>query len=257
MLVVVVLYVIAYFYYRYHALLFNPSRTLLPKPEKVKEIKISSISAYEVDNPSDYLILYFHGNNLNISYRNYVVNLAYLLNCSLVLPDYRGYGNSPGYSTISYLEEDSLEAYKYALTKNKKVIIWGESLGGYAATYCAKYKQADKLVLFSTFSSLETMVNPPFDYLFKLLPSLDIGKLLSDYEGEVIIIHSSEDSYIPYSQALRNYSMKRSKLLSIKGDHASPDMNEEEFMRLVSWLGLSVNKQQAGLWLDEVKRSLD
>lgn len=258
-LLLLALYIVAYLSYRYYSLLFNPSSTLLPKPPSVEEIKIftssSLLSAYELSHPtSDYLLLYFHGNNLNITYRNYVVGLAQLMKCNLLLPDYPGYGSSSGYSNISSLEESSLAVYKYALSKKKKIILWGESLGGYAAAYCANYRKAERLVLFNTFSSLQSMI-PSF--LFTWFSPLDIASLLSSYEGETLIIHSPHDSFIPYSQALRNLSLlPHSTLLTIEGDHSSPLFEKEKLEFLFSWLELpSPNEKEIERWLEEVKRS--
>lgn len=257
------LYLVGYAYYLYYFVVFKSSRKILPKPPSVEEVRIplekegESLSAYEIDSsPEKPLLLYFHGNNHNITQRFYVIRLANLLHCDLLLPDYRGYGSSPGYSNRSRLEEDALAIYNYALKKKKPLLLWGESLGGYAAAYAASSQPPQKLVLFCTFSSLETIF-PSLAPIFWIFPSLDSGKLLSSYKGETLIIHSAQDSLVPYSQALRNHSLiPNSSLLTISGDHTTPQFSYEDITRLASFLDLPQPKEEDFLfWLEEVKEA--
>nr|WIL04323.1 peptidase [Cedratvirus lena] len=266
LLLATVIYVICYLYYKYYKTVFNPSRLLLPKPEEVEEVKIKSgsgeLCAWEriVKSPLNRaedkpLLLYFHGNNLNLTFRSYVVSLSKLLGCSLILPDYRGFGKSSGYSNVQSLQEDALAVYDYARSKSRRIILWGESLGGYAASYCLTRHQPEKLVLFNTFSNL-TQVSPLcLRPLFLYFPNLSNQEFLKHYKGPSLVIHSRGDTFIPFSQAERNHQLLSGFFLEIAGDHSTPDFTLDNFYTLLDFLQVKHPREEdCQAWIEVAKR---
>nr|WIL03816.1 alpha/beta hydrolase [Cedratvirus plubellavi] len=254
-----VIYVICYLYYKYYKTVFNPSRLLLPKPEEVEEVRIKSgtgeLYAWERIVEDKPLLIYFHGNNLNLTFRSYVVSLSKLLGYSLLLPDYRGFGKSPGYPNVHSLQEDALAVYAYAKTKSRRIILWGESLGGYAASYCLTQHQPEKLVLFNTFSNL-TQVSPLcLRPLFLYFPNLCNQEFLKHYKGPSLVIHSKGDTFIPFSQAERNHQLLSGFFLEIAGDHSTPDFTLDNFYTLLDFLQVKHPREEdCQAWIEVAKR---
>lgn len=121
-------------------LLFFPEKEILQTPAVLeisyedKTIRINekeSISAWYFPNKASACdILYLHGNaqNLSTMFLNVVpiVRAGY----SVLAIDYRGFGKSDGEATIDNIVEDAVAANK---TLQKPVIVFGQSMGGFAA----------------------------------------------------------------------------------------------------------------------------
>jgi len=159
------------------------------------------------------VVLFCHGSNGNMSYRRYIVDLCKQFGLNLFLFDYRGYGQSTGRCDQDSVLRDGEVAYHY-LTQfysPKQIIIWGESLGGAVASRLAALYPCDRLVLFSTFTSIDdaavylygchefkSTINFVCDWTVNTLPS---KYLLGQVRCPVLIVHSKEDDYIPYKCA--------------------------------------------------------
>lgn len=260
LLLVIIIYTICYLCCKYYSNVFNPSRNLLPVPEGIKEITIKSgnenLCAWERIVNDGPLLLYFHGNNLNLTFRSYVVSLAKLLNLNLLLPDYRGFGKSSGYSNIESFHQDSLAIYAHAKTYGKKIILWGESLGGHAASYCLTRYKPDKLILFNTFSNLRGVSPSCYRPLFYWFPDLCNKNYLPLYMGPSLVIHSRKDSFIPFEQAELNYSfLQNPSFLEISGDHSTPDFTLDNFHKLLDFLQVDYPKEEHSLhWIEAAKK---
>ncbi|AHH01586.1 alpha/beta hydrolase [Pithovirus sibericum] len=265
------LYILYFFSKLYHRSLFNPSKKLLPKPDEVVEIRIQvdgvKLSAWRYQyDPKAPLILYFHGNNFNASTRTYAIELAKMLKMNILIPDYRGYGNSEGYPNVTDFLADSLECLCFALrtTPADKIVLWGESLGGSAASYCASILPCSKLVLLSTFCELDRLIReasfPAMQGIFFWLSPMRSCEWLEKYTGEALLIHSKNDSFIPFSHAVTNLYHLRNcssvKLMEIDGDHSTPKFNIEQFGQLVEFLEAPFpDKKQACNWIEKISRN--
>lgn len=173
-------------------------------------------------------ILFFHGNGGNISHQMEYIKMFYSLDLSTFLIDYCGYGKSEGAPTEKGTYLDSEAAWDY-LMKEKNIIpsnivIYGNSLGGPIAARLAEKKNPAALILDSTFISIK-------DIAVKLYPYLPVRKFLKfEYntlgylKGVVcptLVIHSTDDDYIPFSHAekLLDAIDGKKKLVETKGGH--------------------------------------
>lgn len=177
------------------------------------------------------VILVLHGKSGNISNRLTFLNyFSRKLGLSVFIIDYRGYGKSEGVPDEKGTYMDAEAAWKY-LTAIKKIkpqdiIVFGRSLGGPVAAWLAGKVSPKALILESTFTSLTKLVAQLYPYLpvrrfFKYkYPTIDYLKRVN---SPVLIIHSSEDDYVPYSHAMKLYSAanKPRQLLEIKGTHSA------------------------------------
>ena len=184
------------------------------------------------------VILVLHGKSGNISTRLTFLNyFSRKLGLSTFIIDYRGYGKSEGRPSEKGTYLDAEAAWKY-LTEVKKIkpgniIIFGRSLGGPIAARLAGKVKARALILESTFTTIKEIVTQMYPYLpvkrfFRFeYPTIDY---LKEVEGPVLIIHSSEDDYIPFSHATKLYSAanKPKQFLKIKGLHSTNYLKSED-----------------------------
>jgi abhydrolase domain-containing protein 17 len=117
--------------------------------------------------------------------------------------DYRGYGTSDGSPSENNAYQDADVAYSY-LTKELKIppqqiIIYGQSLGGGAATELAAKHPVAGLILESTFTSAFRVVVP--------IPILPFDKFtnrdkLSRVRCPVLVMHGEADDVIPLQHSM-------------------------------------------------------
>lgn len=179
-------------------------------------------------------LLYAHGNGGNLSHRlrSYEL-LRKELNVSILAFDYPGYGKSTGSPTESGCYEAGDEAFNWLVTEGrvspKRVILFGESLGGAIATELAARQPCRALVLFSAFTSapavgkeiypflpLESMMRNRFDNLSKIV------KL----KCPVFIAHGDADRMIRphHAQKLFDAAPEPKRLYWIPGADHNDDM---------------------------------
>ena len=225
----------------------------------------------------DKTILFCHGNNANISYRKYVIDLCNFLSVNLFLFDYRGYGKSTGIPSPGSICADGMIAYNYLRTfcSPQNIYLWGESLGGAAAVHIASQAVCARLIYMCTFSSLDDIVvtkqsvqrwigialSTVVKTICDVLPS---STKISGVTCPIVVIHSTDDEIIPFECALKLYSSisHDDKLfLKIRGEHSSPEITQEQMFDLVRFCGFSQNvrKSQNGFledWLDKLKNNV-
>jgi len=184
------------------------------------------------------VILVLHGNGENISTGlTFIDYFNRKLGLSVFIIDYRGYGKSEGRPNEKGTYLDARAAWEY-LTGYKKIrpqdiIIFGRSLGGPIAAWLAKEVKARALILDSTFTSIKDIAAELHPYLpvrkfFKFdYPTIDY---LKGAGIPVLIIHSSEDDYIPFSHAIKLYNAANEprQFLKIRGKHDDNYLKSEE-----------------------------
>ena len=86
-------------------------------------------------------------------------------NCDILFYNYRGYGESDGYSTFDNVKSDILEIFDEITKWNKyeKIGVHGYSIGGIPATYLAKNRNIDLLVSDRNFANVGNIV---YSYIF-------------------------------------------------------------------------------------------
>lgn len=173
-------------------------------------------------------ILFFHGNGGNISHRIEFIEMFYELNLSTFIIDYRGYGKSEGKPSEEGTYLDAEAAWDYVVDEKKinpsRIIIYGRSLGAPIGTRLAEKHKPATLILDSTFTSIK-------DISARLYPFLPVKRFfkfeyntieyLKEADCPVLIIHSRDDSYIPFSHAERLFEVvdNKKELVETFGDH--------------------------------------
>lgn len=154
--------------------------------------------------PSKYILVFCHGNAGNISHRLDNVRLLHQRGISVFIFDYRGYGRSDGRISEKgfYLDSEAAHevARKWAEKHKAKLIVFGRSLGGVAATHLGATKNCDGLILESTFTNMGAMARAhyPLPYAERLLKHrLNAVGEISQVRAPILFFHGDKDRIVP------------------------------------------------------------
>lgn len=159
-------------------------------------------------------VLFFHGAGGNISTYFYMIKEIVQKGYQVYAIDFRGYGKSTGKPTHINVEEDAeiiyLKMKRNEHLKNKKLIVYGASLGCQIATTFTKKHQdeIDGLILdggFSSFADIAKRYAPeevhPYieNALGSMYPSKEAIKKIKNVPK--LFIHGKNDTSIPIHQS--------------------------------------------------------
>jgi uncharacterized protein len=183
------------------------------------------------------VLLFFHGNAGNISHRLASIRQFHDLDLSILIIDYRGYGESESKPSESGLQRDAEAAWRYLTgTRNvapANVVIFGRSLGGAVAAWLAARTQPGALIVESAFTSVPDIAREVYPWL----PVRWLSRLqhaTRDYVPEVrcpvLVIHSRDDEIIPYHHGEQIFAAANEPraLLTISGGHNDAFVGDEE-----------------------------
>ena len=151
-----------------------------------------------------HLLLFCHGNAGNISHRLDNVRLLHNMGISVFIFDYRGYGRSQGHISEKGFYQDSEAAYavarKWAGQNGAKLVVFGRSLGGIAATHLGATKKCDGLILESTFTNMGAMASAhyPLPFAERLLKHRlnAVGEIVQ-VRVPILFFHGDKDRIVP------------------------------------------------------------
>ena len=177
---------------------------------------------------SSEVLLFFHGNAGNISHRLDSIRQFQELGLSILIIDYRGYGQSGGRTTEKGIYRDTDAAWRY-LTERRKIsagniVIFGRSLGASAASWLAARYQPMALIVESSFTSVPDIAQE----LYPWLPVRWISRFshatldyVRDVHCPVLVVHSRDDEIIPlhHGEAIFAAANEPRTLLVLRGGH--------------------------------------
>ncbi|MDY0093657.1 MAG: alpha/beta hydrolase [Candidatus Vecturithrix sp.] len=158
-------------------------------------------------------LLFFHGNAGNITHRQ--TNIAYLIQRGLnvFIFDYRGYGKSEGKPSEQGVYADAVAAYEYLAARKdvqpEHIMFFGRSLGGAVAIELATRKPCEKLIVESTFTSIQDMAREivgPIPVHFLLRSRFDSLSKIGTIHTPLLIIHGNQDTIIPFEHGKRLFA---------------------------------------------------
>lgn len=215
-----------------------PSRRLVGTPASLglpfEEVRLATadgetLHGWYVPAPgATHTLLFCHGNAGNISHRLASLEIFHALGLSVLIFDYRGYGQSTGTPTEAGTYRDAEAAWRHLVdgrgTAPDRIVVFGRSLGAGIAAGLQEANEAAGMILESTFSSVPDLAAE----LYPWLPA----RWLSRYRYETIarlprltlpllIVHSRNDEIIPFSHGQRLYEAANvpKSLLELSGDH--------------------------------------
>jgi fermentation-respiration switch protein FrsA (DUF1100 family) len=173
-------------------------------------------------------LLFFHGNAGNISHRLDSIRLFHDLRLSVLIFDYRGYGQSEGTPSEEGTYRDALAAWRY-LTEERgiatsRIVLFGRSMGAAIAAWLATQKQPGVLIVESAFTSVPDTAAE----LYWWLPARRLSRFkyaTRDYVAQarcpVLVVHSPEDEIIPFhhGEAILAAAREPKEMLRLRGGH--------------------------------------
>lgn len=175
------------------------------------------------DAPSP-LVVFFHGNAELIDHQHFIIDLYHDLGVSVLLVEFRGYGDSDGTPSQKHIVDDTLAVLKQVLERDdvdqQRLVLHGRSIGGGLATQVALQTQPNALIVESTFTSAARMARrygvPPF----LVTSPLNTEPAFKTLDLPILIMHGSRDEIVPVSHAHRLHAAaKQSDLLIFDTDH--------------------------------------
>jgi len=222
-----------------------------------------SLSAFYI-RPSNRLyaknvtILMFHGNAGNIGHRIPIAKvLEESLGCNVLMLQYRGYGLSTGTPNEQGLLIDGQTGLDYirqrAETRNTRIVVYGQSLGGALSIQLVAKNQADGdiagLILENTFTSMRKLIPsafPPARYLARLChqvwPSETTLPEITDVP--ILFLSGLKDEIVPPSHMQQLHKLSRAKTKVWKtfpnGSHNDTIMEAGYFHAIADFIGTYV-----------------
>jgi fermentation-respiration switch protein FrsA (DUF1100 family) len=153
------------------------------------------------------VFLMMHGNAGNITHRvDRITSWQRLLNVSVFVFDYRGYGRSAGQPNEPGVYNDARAAYRWVTADTgiapDDVVFFGESLGAAVALQLATEVTPRALILESPFTSAVEMGQRAFPWLpvrWIMRNRFASIEKIGRYHGPLLIIHGTQDTVIPFA----------------------------------------------------------
>ncbi len=163
------------------------------------------------------VLLYLHGNGINIGANVGYANQFHQLGFSVLLMDYRGYGRSEGsFPTESRVYQDATTAWDYLVKQRQiqpsQIFIYGHSLGGAIAIDLAvQHPEAAGLIVESSFTSIGDIAKLqnrfwmfPVDLI--LNQRFDSISKVRSLQMPVLFIHGTADFLVPAVMSQQLYA---------------------------------------------------
>ena len=222
-----------------------PGRTLTMTPADVgmdyQDVIIETtdgvtLHGWFVAGRSSRVLLFYHGNAGNISHRLDSIRQFQALGLSVLIIDYRGYGQSEGRTTESGIYRDADAAWRYLIENRgmvaNDIVIFGRSLGASVASRLAAQTQPLALIVESSFTSVPDIAQDlypwlPVHWLSRL--SHATREYVRDVHCPVLVVHSRDDEIIPFHHGETIFASANEPrtLLAIRGTHNDAFLRDE------------------------------
>jgi hypothetical protein len=233
-------FAVALFFYQPNLLYFPdmPTREIVATPGAIgldyEPLTLTTSDAEKLDawfipaDPARGVVLFFHGNAGNISHRLDSIRLFHELGLSVLIFEYRGYGQSTGRPTEKGTYRDADAAWQYLVEQRgippEAIILFGRSLGAAIAAELATRQDPAAVILESGFTSVPDIAAELYPWLPVRWLSryrYDSRKLLANIHSPVLIAHSRDDEIIPYSNGEQLFAAANEprQFLELRGGH--------------------------------------
>ena len=220
-------------------LLYSPSHELVQTPASVglayRDVRLRAaddvslrgwfVPVTETDGP---VILFLHGNAGNMSHRIEKVALLHGLGASVLIIDYRGYGNSEGEPTEAGLFLDAQAAYSFLVKEQglapRRLVVYGESLGTAVAVDLATAHDVGGLILEGAFTSARDVAGdlyPLFPLRLLIGSRFDTLAKIARVKAPLLILHGRNDEFFStqHSERLLAAAPGPKRLVELRGGH--------------------------------------
>lgn len=168
------------------------------------------------------VILFFHGNAGNISHRFEKLNILRDLGADTFIVSYRGYGRSEGRPNEQGTYADADAAYRYL--NNKRVILYGESLGAAVAIDLASRVLVGGVIIEEAFTSVPDMGQRLYPFLpvrWLVRNRYDSLSKIARLNAPLLAFHSRQDEVTPFVLGERLFAAAREpkRFVELTGGH--------------------------------------
>ena len=198
--------------------------------------------------PTAPVLLYFHGNGSNNGDLSELAAIFYRLGVSVLLIDYRGYGqSSPIFPNETRVYEDAEAAWQYLTQKRQiepaKIFVYGHSLGGAIAIELAtKHPKMAGLIIEGTFTSIKDVAE--FMPLLKIFPlnwlvtqRFDSKSKIHTLQTPILIMHGTADRTIPVSMAEELFASapqpKQLEIIPLANHNNLPEFGDRQYLTVL------------------------
>lgn len=218
--------------------LYRPVREVLYSPEELglhyEDITFKSEDGLSLNGwwvpagDSRFTVLFCHSNGGNIMHHLDSINILNKLGLSCFIFDYRGYGNSEGTPSEEGTYLDALAAYNWLRntkrTREKRIIVFGRSLGGSIAAQLATKVRVGGVVIESGFTSYADIGARFYPYMpVRWFARFSYRTLdyIKEIHCPVLIVHSRNDEIVPFEfgVALYEAANEPKEFVEILGGH--------------------------------------
>ena len=208
-------------------LLYHPSvdnylkDQVVIEPTEIEKVKITTKDKidligwfYNKNIEKFKTILFFHGNAGSLENRTYKLNHFKDLNVNFLIIAWRGFSGNKGKPNEIGLYEDAKATIKWLSTKGikeKKYILYGESLGTGVAVEVAQNKNYAGVILESPFTfygkcGKKTLSFFPVRFLLK--DKFESYKKITNISVPILIIHGKVDKIVPYDMGKKCMNLR-------------------------------------------------
>lgn len=192
------------------------------------------------DNPGP-LVIFAHGNGELIEHNADAMQPYVEAGFSVLLPEYRGYGQSAGSPSQEAIVRDFVAWRERMLQRPEvdaaRLVYHGRSLGGGVVAQLAQRHPPRGLILESTFTSIKAMAGKYLVPPFLVRDPFDTLRVVRAYEAPILIIHGVDDVAIPVQHAERLASAAPdAKLVTHPGGHNDPPPAKPYWSAIFSYL---------------------
>lgn len=207
---------LTWIYLRQESLIFRPVPLAadyqfgLPGANEVSiDVGGAKLSALHLKLPNPKGVVFFlHGNSGNLV--DWFTNPDFYrgVNYDLFMIDYRGYGKSTGaIESEVQLRSDVRKAWQWLAPqyKDKRMVIYGRSLGTGLAAGLAAETQPSLTILVSPYCSMTELARSYYPYIpemvlrYPLATCADVPRIKSP----LLLIHGKKDTLIPFENSVR------------------------------------------------------
>lgn len=174
-------------------------------------------------------VLFFHGNAGNISHRLHALMGLPEVGLSVLMIDYRGYGESTGSPSEEGIYRDAEAAWDH-LTKERglaprEIVLYGESLGSAPSLHLAAKLEREgnqgpaAVILEGAFASALEMGKRSFPFLpvsWVLRSRFDNLSRIREVTAPTFIIHAVRDEIVPIEMARRLHEASAARIKQLR-----------------------------------------
>jgi fermentation-respiration switch protein FrsA (DUF1100 family) len=218
-------------------------------------------------------VLYFHGNNANLTSRGNVTRYDQLrsLGLNVLAPEYPGFGALPGVPTERAATDAGRAAYAYLRDVRHvpadRLIIYGWSLGSGIAIPVASESKEAALVVEGAFTSVLRRAQALYPYL-PITWMVHNPFLSEDHmpgvRAPVLVLHSPQDRVVPFADGHKLYDLATGPkaFVELRGGHITPNLDDEDrylggisgFLRTHTGCRIQEPRRSIGRALDAILR---